>query len=96
MFITVCVVKRERKKLHCYGKVPQVGQLEISVEEGMIQQLSRRVVADASVVGCKLLDATLTEDAATSLLVTQAYALISAHLLVPRAPGIVKQEVCVV
>ena len=51
------------------GKAPQVGQLEISVEEGVVQKLSRRVVADASVGGCKLLGATPTEDAATGLLV---------------------------
>ena len=59
------------------GKAPQVGQLEISVEGGLIQKLSRRVVADASVGGCKLLDATLSEDAATGLLVNQTYALIA-------------------
>ena len=38
------------------GKAPRVGQLEISVEEGMIQKLNRRVVADAPVGGLKLLD----------------------------------------
>ena len=57
-------------------------QLEISVEEGMIQKLSRRAVADAS-VGCKLLDATLTEYAAMGLLtlVNQTYALIAAQCI---------------
>ena len=63
------------------GKAPQVGKLEISVEEGMIQKLSRRVVADAPVEGCKLLDATLTEDAATGLLVNETYALIATQCI---------------
>ena len=54
---------------------------KLNVEEGMIQKLSRRVVADASVGGCKLLDATLTEDAATGLLVNQTYALIAANCI---------------
>ena len=40
------------------GVVPQVGQLEVSIEEGLIQKLSRRVTADMG-SGCKLLDATL-------------------------------------
>ena len=72
------------------GKAPQVGQLEISVEEGMIQKLSRRVVADASVGGCKLLDATLTEDAATGLLVNQTYALIAANCILSSAQAAVQ------
>ena len=72
------------------GKAPQVGQLEISVEEGMIQKLSRRVVADASVGGCKLLDATLTEDVATGLLVKQTYALIAAQCILLSAQAAVQ------
>ena len=63
-------------------------QLEISVEEGMIQKLSQRVVADAFVGGCKLLDATLTEDAATGLLVNQTYALIAAQCILLSAAAV--------
>ena len=37
------------------GVVPQVGQLEVSIEEGLIRKLSRRVTADMG-SGCKLLD----------------------------------------
>ena len=72
------------------GKAPQVGQLEISVEEGMIQKLSRRVAADAPVGGCKLLDATLSEDAATGLLVNQTYALIAANCILLSAQAAVQ------
>ena len=72
------------------GKAPQVGQLEISVEEGMIQKLSRRVVAGAPVGGCKLLDATLSEDAATGLLVNQTYALIAANCILCSAQAAVQ------
>ena len=72
------------------GKAPQVGQLEISVEEGVIQKLSRRVVADAPVGGCKLLDATLSEDAATGLLVNQTYALIAANCILLSAQAAVQ------
>ena len=56
----------------------------------MIQKLSRRVVADASVGGCKLLDATLTEDAATGLLVNQTYALIAANCILCPAQAAVQ------
>jgi len=57
------------------GKAPQVGQLEISVEEGVFDpEAQPGAAADASVGGLKLLDATLTEDAATGLLVKQTYA----------------------
>ena len=64
-------------------KARKVGQLEISVEEGVIQNLMlrRKVVADAPIGECKLLDATLTKDAATGLSINQAYARISAHCL---------------
>ena len=71
-------------------KAPQVGQLDASVEEGRIQTLSRRVVADAPVGGCKLLDATLTEDAATDLLVNQTYALIAAQCILCPAQAAVQ------
>ena len=62
------------------GVVPQVGQLEVSIEEGLIQKLSRRVTADMG-SGCKLLDATLAEDAAMGLLSNQTYQLIAAHCI---------------
>ena len=72
------------------GRAPQIEQLEISVEEGMIQKLSRRVVADASVGGCKLLDATPTEDFATGLLVNQTCALIAAQCILCPAQAAVQ------
>ena len=56
----------------------------------MIQKHSGRAVADAAVVRLKLLDATLTEDAATGLLVNQTYALIAANCILLSAQAAVQ------
>jgi len=75
------MIKKGLRAVYEDGNAPQVGQLELSVEEGVIQKLNRRVVADAPVGGCQLLDATITEDAAVGLLVNQAYALVAAQCI---------------
>ena len=83
------------------GVVPQVGQLEVAIEEGLTQKLSRRVTADmgsgcklldATLAdmgsGCKLLDATLAEGAAMGLLSNQTYQLIAAHCIQKSAQAV--------
>ena len=73
------------------GKAPQVGQLEISVEEGVFDpEAQPGAAADASGGGLKLLDATLTEDAATGVLVYQTYALIAAQCILLSAQAAVQ------
>ena len=67
-----------------------MGQLEISVEDGVIQKLSRRVVADAPARALKLLDATPTEDAATGLLINQTNTLIAAQCILCSAQAAVQ------
>jgi len=72
------------------GVAPQVGQLEVFIEEGLIQKLSRRVTADDTGNGCKLLDAALAEDAAMGLLCNQTYQLIAGHCIQRSAQAAIK------
>ena len=70
------------------GKAPRWGNWKFLLKMGVIQKLSRRVVADAPARALKLLDATPTEDAATGLLINQTNALIAAQCILCPAKAV--------